>query len=86
MFWFFDPRVSELILAYCALAKLICRHNSEEGKIQPGKEEQWDRIQGSSAFILPPKMLQAVMGRDVLWTLQRQFTPGVMVSGLPGGW
>lgn len=88
VFWgfFFDPRVSQFILAYCALEKLLCGHSSEECKIQPGKEEQWFRIQGSNAFILPQKMLQAVMEGSVLWTLQRQFTPGVMVSSLPGRW
>lgn len=67
--FFFDPRVSELTLAYCALAKLICRQSSEECKIKPGKEEQWDMIQRSSAFILPQKMPQAVTERNALWAL-----------------
>lgn len=65
-FFFFDPRVSKLTLARRTLAKLIYRQSAEECKIQPGKEEQWDVIQGSSAFVLPQKMPQAVMGRNVL--------------------
>lgn len=66
--FFFDPRVSKLTLACRTLAKLIYRQSAEECKVQPGKEEQWDVIQGSSAFVLPQKMPQAVMGRNVLWS------------------